>query len=55
MAEKNVKILEKAKKQPQNALRNILPNIIHQIVCFIQKQKRSGEVVSKYLTSHQIG
>lgn len=37
----------------QNAFRNILPNIIHQIFCFIQKQKRSGQIVENFLRSNQ--
>jgi len=42
------------KSQMQNAFRNILPNIIHQIFCFIQKPKRSGQIVEKYLSSSLI-
>ena len=46
---------KKTSKSPmQNAFRNILPNIIHQIFCFIQKPKRSGQVVEKYLSSSLI-
>jgi hypothetical protein len=43
-----------ARKPKQNAQRNILPNIVHQIFCFVQKKKRSGRIVKKYLESEEI-
>ena len=61
VSKKNTKSLtketlrEKNKKFPkssiQSVFRNILPNIIHQIFCFIQKQKRSGQIVQNFLSS----
>jgi hypothetical protein len=33
------------RKVQQDARRNILPNIIHQIFCFIQKRGRSEKIV----------
>lgn len=30
-----------------------MPNIVHQIFCFVQKQKKSGILVQNYINTHK--
>ena len=30
-----------------------MPNIVHQVFCYLQKPKKSGHVVEKYLKDNQ--
>jgi hypothetical protein len=36
---------KKNKRISQNSNRNVIPNIMHQVVSFLQKKNKSGEIV----------
>lgn len=40
---------KKSRKTPQNANRNVVPNIIHQVISFIQKKSKSENLVNKLI------
>lgn len=45
----NVPEEKKKRRTPQNANRNIVPNIMHQVISFMLKKSRSGHLVEKLL------
>jgi|LakMenE18May11ns_1017448.scaffolds.fasta_scaffold9574627_1 hypothetical protein len=41
--------MKKGRRTPQNANRNVVPNIMHQVVSFIQKKNKSENLVKKLI------
>lgn len=46
---------KKSRKSPQNANRNVVPNIMHQVISFLQKKSKSGEVLEKLIQKLGVG
>lgn len=41
-------------KKDQNSFRNILPNIVHQLVIFVQKKSKSKKMVESILSKSEV-
>lgn len=41
--------VKKIRRTPQNSNRNVVPNIMHQVISFLQKKSKSERLVEKYI------
>lgn len=40
---------KKSRRTPQNANRNVIPNIMHQVISFLQKKNKSEKIVERLI------
>ena len=42
--------VRKGRRTPQNANRNVIPNVMHQVISYLQKKSKSEQVIMKIIS-----